>query len=87
MIEMLLTKGSKRRKGKKLTRFTGVTIHNTGNTSKGANAKKNAQYQKNTENSAAVGWHITVDENETYLSIPIDEIAEHCGKRLGNDTT
>lgn len=85
--ELLVPKGSKRRKGTKLKSIAGVTIHNTGNTSKGANADANARYQKNSCNDAVNGWHWTVDENEAVLSIPEDEVAEHAGKRLGNDTT
>ena len=78
---------SKRRSGKKLKKVAGVTIHNTGNTSKGANADANARYQKNSCNDAVNGWHWTVDEKEAILSIPENEIAEHTGKRAGNDTT
>lgn len=85
--ELLLTKVSRRRRGKKLKKQTGVTIHNVGNNSVGANADANARYQRNSQNEAVNGWHYTVDEKEAILSIPIDEIAEHSGKRLGNDTT
>lgn len=85
--ELLVPKGSKRRKGTKLKSIAGVTIHNTGNTSKGANADANARYQKNSCNDAVNGWHWTVDEKEAVLSIPEDEVAEHAGKRQYNDTT
>lgn len=85
--ELLVPKYSKRRKGTKLKSVAGVTIHNTGNTSKGADADANARYQKNSCNEAVNSWHWTVDENEAILSIPEDEIAEHAGKRKGNDTT
>ena len=85
--ELLVPKGTKRRSGKKLKSVRGVTVHNTGNTSKGANADANARYQKNSANDAVNGWHWTVDEKEAIRSIPNDEIAEHSGKREGNDTT
>lgn len=85
--ELLVPKGSKRRKGNKLKSVRGVTIHNTGNTSRGANADANARYQKNSANEDVNGWHWTVDEKEAVLSIPEDEIAEHAGNRTGNDTT
>lgn len=85
--ELLVPKYSKRRKGTKLKSIAGVTIHNTGNTSKGADADANARYQKNSCNEAVNGWHWTVDENEAVLSIPEDEVAEHAGKRKYNDTT
>jgi N-acetylmuramoyl-L-alanine amidase CwlA len=83
----LVSKGTRRRRGNKLKSFVGVTIHNVGNNSRGANADANARYQKNSANDAANGWHFTVDEKEIVRSIPEDEIAEHSGKRLGNDTT
>lgn len=83
----LLLPISKRRKGNKLKKVAGVTIHNVGNRSKGANADANARYQKNSCNDAVNGWHWTVDEKEAVLSIPENEIAEHAGKRAGNDTT
>jgi N-acetylmuramoyl-L-alanine amidase len=85
--ELLVTKGTKRRSGAKLKAVAGVTIHNTGNNSKGANADANARYQKNSANEAVNGWHWTVDEKEAIQSIPNDEIAEHSGTRKGNDTT
>lgn len=85
--ELLVPLGSKRRKGNKLKSVRGVLIHNTGNTSKGADADANARYQKNSPNAEVNGWHWTVDEKEAVLSIPEDEIAEHAGKRAYNDTT
>lgn len=85
--ELLVPKGSKRRRGKKLKSIVGVTIHNTGNPSRGADADANARYQRNSCNDGVNGWHWTVDEKEAVLSIPEDEIAEHAGKRKGNDTT
>lgn len=85
--DLLVLAGTKRRRGRKLKKKGGVTIHNVGNNNKGANADANARYQKNSANKAVNGWHFTVDEKEIVRSIPQDEIAEHCGKRLGNDTT
>jgi N-acetylmuramoyl-L-alanine amidase len=44
-----------------------VTIHNTGNSNMGANAKNHASYVKS--NGAAnipVSWHYTVDESGAY---------------------
>lgn len=84
---MLLPNGSKRRSGRSLKSFLGVTVHNVGNQRHGANADANARYQKNSANTTVVGWHYTVDETEIIRSIPEDEVAEHTGKRAGNDTT
>lgn len=85
--ELPVPAGTRRRSGRKLLKKGGVTIHNVGNRDKGANADANARYQKNSANEAVNGWHWTVDEKEAVQSFPNGEIAEHSGKRLGNDTT
>ena len=83
--EMLVPIGTKRRKGTKLKGNNGVVIHEAGTPN--APAKNHALNQHNNANAAVNGWHITVDDKEAWLSIPLDEVAEHCGKREGNDTT
>lgn len=60
-----------------------VVIHETGNASKGANAKGHSAYLK--EGGAGnVSWHYTVDEREIYHHIPDNEVAWHAGERTGN---
>ncbi len=44
-----------------------VTIHQTGNTSRGANAEMHAKLQSN-GNSRAASWHYSVDDKEAYQS-------------------
>lgn len=87
MRDLPVPVGSKRRTGKKLKSFAGVTIHNAGTPGRGANADAHARNQKNNCDAAVNGWHFTVDEREIVRSIPEDEIAEHSGRRAGNDTT
>jgi N-acetylmuramoyl-L-alanine amidase CwlA len=77
----------KTRKGKVLKSFAGVTIHNTGNHNTGADADANARYLRNNAFSNIAGFHYVVDKDEIVCTIPENEIAEHSGKRLGNDTT
>lgn len=61
-----------------------IVIHETANTSKGANAKNHAAYLK--EGGAGnVSWHYTVDEMEIYHHIPDNEVAWHAGERDGNE--
>lgn len=63
-----------------------VTIHNTGNSSKGAGAKNHAAYVKG--DSAAnlpVSWHYTVDEFGAYQHLPDNEVGLHAGDG-GNGT-
>jgi len=62
-----------------------VTIHETGNSNKGANAKAHANYLKgNDAANAPVSWHYTVDDTETYQHLPETEDAFHAGDGGGN---
>lgn len=54
-----------------------ITIHNTGNSSAGANAKSHANYLFNLD--SAISWHYTVDDKEIYQHIPDNETAWHAG--------
>lgn len=61
-----------------------ITTHNTGNASKGANAKAHNTYIHNLasyhpKDTTHVSWHITTDANFIYQHIPFDEAAYHCG--------
>lgn len=65
-----------------------ITIHETGNTNKGAGAKSHSNYIKNIKTS--VSWHFTVDDMEIYQHIPINENAWHAGdgaQGVGNRTS
>lgn len=83
--EMIVPKGTKRRKGTKLKANKGVTIHEAGTPN--APAVNLAKVQYNQPNSVVNGWHFSVDDKEAWQSFPLDEVAEHSGKREGNDTT
>lgn len=63
-----------------------VTIHNTANEGYGANARAHAQLQ---HRNNWTSWHYTVDNNEIYQSIPMDEISYHAGDgvSMGNGAT
>ena len=56
-----------------------IVIHETGNFSKGSNAKGHAEYIKNLAktNNTYTSWHYTVDDECAYHHIPDDEIAWH----------
>ncbi len=64
-----------------------ITIHETANTSKGANALNHAKYldnqaRGNTDRSAS--WHFTVDDKEIYQHLPLNEVRWHAGDKTGN---
>ena len=54
-----------------------ITIHQTGNTSKGANAKMHNSYVHN--NAPNPSWHFTVDDKEIYQHLPLNENGWHAG--------
>ncbi|MDW0355029.1 N-acetylmuramoyl-L-alanine amidase [Bacillus velezensis] len=54
-----------------------ITVHNTANTARGANAAMHARYEKNPETPTS--WHFTVDEKEIYQHLPLNENGWHAG--------
>jgi N-acetylmuramoyl-L-alanine amidase len=55
-----------------------ITVHETDNVNKGADAEAHARLQYN-GNSRTASWHYTVDEREIWQSIPDNEVAWACG--------
>ena len=61
-----------------------VTVHETDNTNKGANARAHANYLKgNDAANAPVSWHYTVDNTEIYQHLPENEDSYHAGDGEG----
>ena len=57
-----------------------ITIHETGNFAKGADAVAHAAYLRGSSAQAApVSWHYTVDDHSIYQHLPDDERAYHAG--------
>lgn len=59
-----------------------ITIHETSNTAKGANALAHAKLQQR-GNSRQASWHYTVDDKEIYQSIPTNEASYNAGDGAG----
>ena len=55
-----------------------ITIHDTGNDVKNADALAHAKYVTNGEN-VVVSWHFTVDEKSIYQHLPLSEKGKHAG--------
>ena len=72
-----------------LEKITSVTVHNTGNSTRGAGARNHFNYLHNVENSGEryVGYHFVVDDRNIYQCLPLDEVSYHCGEREGNYTS
>lgn len=76
--------GARNRSGRPLTP-TFITIHNTANASKGANALMHARYLKGSEaQQRLVSWHFTVDDVQCVQHLPLHERGMHAGTALGN---
>ena len=54
-----------------------ITIHDTGNTDRGADALAHSAYLKGTDEK--VSWHFTVDDTVIVNHLPINETAYHAG--------
>lgn len=63
-----------------------VTVHQTGNTSKGANAQMHADYQANGAGGRSASWHYQVDDKEAIQSFSHDAQCWHAtdGRGPGN---
>ncbi|RDY27398.1 hypothetical protein CHL78_009280 [Romboutsia weinsteinii] len=62
-----------------------ITIHNTANTGKGANASAHANllYNNSINGGSYTSWHFTADDKEIYQSLPMNEIGYHAGDGSG----
>lgn len=59
-----------------------ITVHDTGNTSVGANAEMHRRYITNLNNnpdSTSISWNFVVDEDEIIQHLPHNECAWHAG--------
>jgi len=56
-----------------------ITIHNTANTAKGANAEMHARYLNNGAGGRTVSWHYTVDDREIVQHLPTNVNGWHAG--------
>jgi N-acetylmuramoyl-L-alanine amidase CwlA len=76
----LIPRTNKNRQGTKITP-THITIHNTDNSSKGADALAHAKYVKGPDAvKRNVSWHFTIDDKRCVRHLPLDEKAIHAGK-------
>lgn len=83
-IRKMIIPVSRARSGIKRTGLVGITIHNTGNYSKGAGALNHAKYLAGGGKNNQVSWHFAVDDKLITQTIPLDEVAWHAGDGGGN---
>lgn len=60
-----------------------ITVHDTGNTDRGANAVAHAKLLER-GNDRVASWHYTVDDKIIIQHIPDNEVAWHAGNSTGN---
>lgn len=61
-----------------------ITVHNTANASRGADAEMHARYLANGAGRRSVSWHFTVDDHSIYQHLPTDEVGYHAGDGRGS---
>lgn len=79
-VDLIPTSNKKARPGYPMTPKY-ITVHNTGNSSKGAGADSHTKYVNNVDISKS--WHFTVDEKKIYQELPVTENAWHAGDGNG----
>ena len=76
----LIPLSSSNRPGTKI-QPTYVTVHNTDNSSPGANAAMHASYLKCADaRQREVSWHFTIDDTQCLQHLPTNEMGWHAGK-------
>jgi N-acetylmuramoyl-L-alanine amidase CwlA len=66
---------------------TYITVHNTANTSPGANAEMHKNYQHNGSGGRQVSWHYTVDDTEIWQTLEDFQQGWHAGDGSGSGNT
>lgn len=80
IIKDLIPKSNRNRPGNKMKPLY-ITVHNTANTDKGANALRHVNYVK--KPNTATSWHFTVDDKVIYQHLPLNENGWHAGDGRG----
>ena len=86
LIRQQLVVGDARRVNAGTNPCTSITVHETGNTSAGADAGAHANLQSR-GNSRSASWHWTVDDSEAVQSYLHTARCWHAAKPAGNNTS
>lgn len=84
ILEILAPTGHKCRPGILRTGFLGITIHNTSNWSKGANAIAHANLLRGSWKDKYISWNYVVDKDYAVRCVPENEVAWCQGDGNGN---
>ncbi|KEP28425.1 N-acetylmuramoyl-L-alanine amidase [Bacillus safensis] len=80
IIQALIPKQHRNRPGNTMKPLY-ITVHNTSNSAKGANAASHAAFVA--RSSTGVSWHYTVDDQVIYQHLPLNENGWHAGDGRG----
>ena len=81
--EMILPAGSSNRPGTRITP-THITIHNTANSDRGADARMHGNYMRGADaRRRKVSWHYSVDDKRCIKHLPHGEMGFHAGRGNG----
>lgn len=64
-----------------------ITVHNTANTSRGANAEMHSRYQHNGSGGRKASWHYSVDDTEIWQTLEDNQQGWHAGDGSGTGNT
>ena len=84
ITEDLIKKGNRNRPGSRNSCLY-ITVHDTANKKKGANAASHAKYIKTIKDCTS--WHYTVDDTEIYRHIPDEEKSYHTSDKFANENS
>lgn len=86
IITDFLAEGSRARPGVQ-REIKWLVIHETDNTSRGADAKAHNSFIHQNANATEgiVSWHYTLDDHEIYHHLPDNEAAYHAGDQMAKD--
>lgn len=80
IIQALIPKQNRNRPGNRMKPLY-ITVHNTSNTGRGADAANHAVFVARA--STGVSWHYTVDDQVIYQHLPLNENGWHAGDGRG----
>jgi len=86
MVSVFFKQGKMTNTSSGVNPCTYITIHQTGNATKGANAERHATLQAN-GNVRQASWHATVDDHWVYESYKATVRCWHTGSTSGNNTS
>ena len=84
IIQDIIKKGQINRPGAKNS-CVSITVHETANKKKGADAKAHAKYIKTLNERTS--WHYTVDDKSVYQHLPDDEKSYHTSSAKANESS